>query len=53
MILAICTLKLFFEFAHILIVDLGRYVTSNEDMSDSHLLPLDVISKYVIVCCFS
>ena len=51
MISAICT-KTFFEFLHILAVDLARHVTSQEDVSDNHFLPLDVAGTFVIACCF-
>ena len=38
----------FFEFVHILAVCSERYVTSQEDMNDSHFLPLDIVSKCII-----
>ena len=33
-------------------MDLVHHVTSQEDMSDCHFLPLGVAGIFVIVCCF-
>ena len=45
-------LKIFSNLYTFLAVDSVRYVASIEDMNDSHSLPLNIASTFVVVCCF-
>ena len=48
----LCAYCKYGQYIFLLAVDLVRHVTSLEDMSYDNVLPLDVASTFVIVCCF-